>query len=38
MAEGAFGPGARNITGNAARFAGQLLAVAWRGRNGQPVP
>jgi hypothetical protein len=38
MAEGAFGPGARNITGNAARFAGQLLAVAWHGRNGQPVP
>jgi glutamate synthase (NADPH/NADH) small chain len=38
LAEGAFGPGARNITGKAASFAGQLLAAAWDGRNGQPVP
>jgi hypothetical protein len=37
MAEGAFGPGARNITGNAASFAGQLLAAAWHGHNGQLV-
>jgi NADPH-dependent glutamate synthase beta subunit-like oxidoreductase len=37
MAEGAFGPGARNITGNAASFAGELLAAAWHGHNGQLV-
>ncbi len=38
MAEDAFGPGARNITGNVASFAGQLLAVAWQGQSRQPVP
>lgn len=35
VAEGAFGPGARNITGNAARFAEQLMAVAWAGQSRQ---
>jgi len=38
IAEGALGPGARNITDTAASVAGQLLAAAWQGRNGQPVP
>jgi len=37
MAEGAFGPGARNIAGNAASFAGQLLAAAWHGQSGQSL-
>jgi len=36
VAEGAFGPGTRNITRNAASFAGQLLAAAWHGQNYQP--
>jgi glutamate synthase (NADPH) small chain len=35
VAEGAFGPGARNITGSAARFAEQLMAVAWAGQSRQ---
>jgi glutamate synthase (NADPH/NADH) small chain len=36
LAEGAFGPGARNITENAARYAEQLLAAAWPAQRPQP--
>ncbi len=34
VAEGAFGPGARNIAENAALFAERLLAAAWPGQRG----
>jgi flavodoxin len=40
LAEGAFGPGARNIGSNAARFTEDLLAAAWPGGvpDGRPEP
>ena len=34
VAEGAFGPGARNIAENAAAFADRLLTAAWPGERG----